>query len=75
MEQSLLEKLTVPQQVEEFLAFYGTLRFINVFTTARQLSILWPTSVQSTSSPLYFLETHFNIILLSVPTSSKWSIS
>jgi hypothetical protein len=74
-QQALLEKPTVPQQVEEFLAFYGTLSFINVFTTACQLSLFWATPVQSTSSPFYFLKTHFNIILPSPPTSSKWSIS
>jgi len=75
MEQALLEKLKVPRQVEKFLAFYATLKFITVFTTARQLSLFWATSVQSTSSPLYFLKTHYNIILPSQPRSSKWCIS
>jgi hypothetical protein len=27
------------------------------------------------ASPFHFLKTHFNIILLSKPTSSKWSLS
>jgi hypothetical protein len=31
----LLEKLIVPQIVKKFLAFYGTRKFITVFTTAR----------------------------------------
>jgi hypothetical protein len=35
----LLQKLTVTQPVKKFLAFYGTRRFITVFTTARQWSL------------------------------------
>jgi hypothetical protein len=35
----LLEKLTVPQLVKKFSAFYGTRMFITVFTTARHLSL------------------------------------
>jgi len=35
-----LEKLTVPQLVKKFHAFYGTRRFITVFTTARHCSLL-----------------------------------
>jgi hypothetical protein len=35
MEQSHLEKLTVTQLLDELPAFYGTLRFITVFTTPR----------------------------------------
>jgi hypothetical protein len=34
-----LEKLTGSQLVKKFLAFYGTRRFITVFTTARHLSL------------------------------------
>jgi hypothetical protein len=32
----ILEKLTVTQPVNKFLAFYGTRRFISVFTRARR---------------------------------------
>jgi hypothetical protein len=46
MQQALLEKLTVLQEVEEFFAFYGTQRLNKVFTTARQLSLFWTTTVQ-----------------------------
>jgi hypothetical protein len=35
----LLEKLTVPQLVKKFPAFYGTQRFITAFTTARHMSL------------------------------------
>ena len=37
---SLLEKLIFSQLVKKFIAFYGTGRFITVFTTTRDLSIL-----------------------------------
>jgi hypothetical protein len=39
MEQNLLDKLTVAELLKEFPAFYGTPRFITVFTTARYLSL------------------------------------
>jgi len=35
----VLEKLTVPQPVKKFPTFYGTRRFITVFTSARHLSL------------------------------------
>jgi prolipoprotein diacylglyceryltransferase len=35
----LLEKLTAFQLVKNFIAFYGTLRFITAFTRARHLSL------------------------------------
>jgi hypothetical protein len=38
MEEVLLEKLTGPQLVKKFPAFYGTRRFIIAFTTALHLS-------------------------------------
>ena len=44
----LLEKLTVPQLVKKFPAFYGTRRFITAFTSARHLSLFWASSIQST---------------------------
>ena len=37
---SLPEKLTVPELVKKFPAFYGNRRFITAFTTARRLSLL-----------------------------------
>ena len=44
----LLEKLTVPQFIKKFPAFYGTRRFIIAFTSARYLSLPWASSIQST---------------------------
>jgi len=35
----LLEKLTVPQPVNKFPAFYETRMFITAFTTARHMSL------------------------------------
>jgi hypothetical protein len=35
----LLEKLAVPQLIKKFPAFYGSIRFITVFTKARHLSL------------------------------------
>ena len=49
----ILEKLTVPQFVNKFLAFYGTWRFITVFTTAHHLSLpIHPSSFKLIFSPL-----------------------
>jgi len=44
-----LEKLTGPQLVKKFPAFYGTQRFLTVFTRASHLSLSWAISIQSTS--------------------------
>jgi hypothetical protein len=44
----ILEKLTGPQLVKKFPAFYATRRFITAFTTARQLSLTSARSIQST---------------------------
>jgi len=43
----LLEKLTGLQLVKKFPAFHGTRRFITALTSARQLSLLWASPVQS----------------------------
>ena len=43
----LLEKLTDFQLIKKFPAFYGTRRFITVFTSARHLSLSWSSSIQS----------------------------
>jgi hypothetical protein len=44
-----LEKLTGFQSVKKFPAFLGTRRFITAFTSARQLSLSWASSMQSIS--------------------------
>ena len=43
----LLEKLTGLQLVKKLPAFYGTRRFITIFTSARQLSLSWASSFHS----------------------------
>jgi hypothetical protein len=73
----LPEKLTRPELLKKFPAFYGTRRFITVFTTARHLSLSWTRSIQSTNPPpqSQLSKFHFNIILPSTPGSFKWSPS
>ena len=67
----LPEKLTGPQLVKKFPAFYGTRRFITVYTSGRHLSLSWASSIQS-MPPFPFLKIHFHIIFPSIPRSSKW---
>jgi len=58
----LFEKLTGPQLVEKFPAYYWNWRFTTVFTRACHLFLFWARLIQS--MPLsHFLNTHFNIIL------------
>jgi len=47
---SVLEKLRLPQLAKTFPAFYGTLKFITVFTTAHHFSVFWATRTRSTVS-------------------------
>jgi hypothetical protein len=52
---AVLEKLTGSQLVKKFHAFYGILRFIAAFTSARHLSLSWANSIQSISPhPTYW---------------------
>jgi hypothetical protein len=44
----LLEKLTGLQLVKKLPTFYGTRKFITVFTSTRHLSQSWASSIQST---------------------------
>jgi hypothetical protein len=43
----LPEKLTRPELLKKFPTFYGTRRFITVYTRARHLSLSWARSIQS----------------------------
>jgi len=70
---ALLKTLTVPQLVNKFPAFYGTQRFTTVHTTVSHLSLSWGRWIESTLSAFYNL--HCNIILPSMITSHKWSLS
>ena len=47
----LPEKLTNPQIVNKFPAYYGTRRFITAFTTARHLPLSWARWIKSMPHP------------------------
>jgi hypothetical protein len=47
---ALLEKLPIVQLLKKFSAFYGTGRFITVFTRALHWSLSWVRSIQSIPS-------------------------
>jgi hypothetical protein len=57
---ALLEKLPVVQLLQNFPAFYGTRRFITVFTRGLHWSLSWARSIQTT--PPHVSKIHFNII-------------
>ena len=69
---TVLEKLTSSQLVKKFPAFYGNWKFITAFTSAHQLYLPWARSIWSLPPPPSpFLKIHLNIILPSMPGSSK----
>jgi len=45
-----LERLVTPQIVKKFTTFYGTRRFITLFTRACHWSLSWARCIQSTTS-------------------------
>jgi hypothetical protein len=57
---ALLEKLPIVHLLKNFPAFYGTRRFIAVFTRVLHWSLSWAKSIQSIS---YLSKIHFNIVL------------
>ena len=63
----LVEKLLVPQLVWKYFAFYGTWRFIIMFSRPCQIHPVY-------TIPRYFLRICFNIILPSAPGYLKWSL-
>ena len=71
----LLKKLLFPQLAKKLPAFYEILRFITVLTTAHHVTLSTATWVQFTPSHHILFNIHFNITLLSVSWSSKWSLS
>jgi len=58
-----LENLIVTQLVNKFPTFYGTWRFITVFTTAQHWPLPWARCIQSTTSYPIFRKIHSNIII------------
>jgi hypothetical protein len=61
----LLEMLIFPQLVKKSSTFYGTWRFMTVFTRAHHLSVSWARSIQSMAPPpwpSYLLKTHCDTI-------------
>ena len=67
----LLEKLTVPQLVNKFPAFYGIQKHTTVFTKTRHLVHIRVNVVLNLSS--YFLTIRYNTAHSSTPISTKCS--
>lgn len=72
---TVLKKLLFPRLAKKLPAFYEILRFITVFTTAHHITLSTATWIQSTPFHHILFNIHFNITLLSVSWSSKWSLS
>jgi hypothetical protein len=76
MQQGLLEKLTVPWLLKNFFpAFYETRRFITVFTNNPPPFPFLAKMNTVNAFPHYICNTQFNIIIPSMPRSSKWMLN
>jgi hypothetical protein len=60
---------------KEVRAFYWTWAFVTVFTKLHYCTLILSEMNPFHTFPPYFSKINFNIILLSSPTSSKWSLS
>ena len=67
------EKVIIPELVNIFPTFYGIWSFVTVFTRACNFSLSSARWIQYTFLSYFLI--HFNIILPSMPSSSKWSHS
>jgi hypothetical protein len=65
---AFLEKLSIVQLLKNFPAFYGTRRFITVFTRTLHWALFWARSIQYIPSPPISLR---SILILS--THQTWS--
>jgi len=65
-----LEKLLNTQLVKKYPTFYGTWRFMTVFTITCHWSLSWARCIQFT--PSYSIS--LNVILPYMPRSSEWSL-
>jgi hypothetical protein len=65
--------LTLTQLLKKFPTFFGTGRFITVFTTACHWSLILNQTNRVHTFSSYFPKIHSNIILPSTPRSSAWS--
>jgi len=70
MHGTVLEKLIIVQLVKIYAAFYGTKRFVTVFTSAHQWSLSWCRCIHSTPSnpisvrAILILSSHLHLGLL-----------
>jgi hypothetical protein len=69
----LLYKLSVTHMIKKFSSFYGTRRFVTVFTRVLHWTLSWVKWIQSTPSyPIFSI--HFNIILPFMSRYTEWSL-
>jgi hypothetical protein len=60
----LLAKLIVAHVVKTFFTFYGTWRFITVFTKAGHCTLFWARSIRSTPSHSTLLDKQYRLLKL-----------
>jgi hypothetical protein len=67
--------VAVAQLLRNFPTFYGTRRFIIMFTRALHYSLSWARSIQSIPPHPVSHKIHLNIVLPPISRSSQWSLS
>jgi len=71
----LPQNLTVPLLVQKFPGFYWTRMFVTAFIKKPDTCAYFEPDQPSSRSPSNFMKILFNIILPSMPGSSKWPLS